>query len=169
MNFSGLSKAVEEALSFKVRNADPRQAPNYPQILYTWYVSRSDFRSGKLAPRFMNASWAPDCPPKAAMTMYMCSQKLSEVRREPGDDIDVLEQELEALTTAINALSLVEPTSAWFSYPTLSRTIREVCAPLYVSSLLLLTLSTIASQTTQIEWLYSRVQVLNWFAQYRCS
>ena len=63
------------------------------------------------------------------MTMYMSSQKLSEARREAPDDIDVLELESEALAIAINALSLVEPTSAWFSYPTLSRAVKEVCYP----------------------------------------
>lgn len=50
LNFVGLPNEVENALSFKVRNADPLSRPLYPQVLYAWYVFRGDFRNGELAP-----------------------------------------------------------------------------------------------------------------------
>ena len=45
-NFVGLHDEVEECLSFKARNADPRVRPFYSMILYTWYISRNDYRNG---------------------------------------------------------------------------------------------------------------------------
>ncbi len=51
LNFAGLSDEVEEALSFKARNADPRIRPFYSRILYTWYISRGDYRNGECAMR----------------------------------------------------------------------------------------------------------------------
>ena len=50
LNFAGLSDEVEESLAFKARNADPRIRPFYSRILYTWYVSRGDYRNGESAP-----------------------------------------------------------------------------------------------------------------------
>jgi hypothetical protein len=47
-NFAAVADEVEEALSFKARNVDPRLRPCYSRILYTWYVSRGDYRNGKL-------------------------------------------------------------------------------------------------------------------------
>lgn len=47
MNFRGLVQEVEQSLSFKARNADPRVQPNWSQILYTWYTVRGDYRNGK--------------------------------------------------------------------------------------------------------------------------
>lgn len=46
LNFAGLADEVEDALAFKARNADPRIRPFYSRILYTWYVSRGDYRNG---------------------------------------------------------------------------------------------------------------------------
>ena len=50
-NFAGLTNEVEDALSFKARNADPRVRPFYSRILYTWYISRGDYRNGAYGPR----------------------------------------------------------------------------------------------------------------------
>lgn len=47
-NFVGVQDEVEESLSFKVRNADPRVRPFYSRILYTWHITRSDYRKGGL-------------------------------------------------------------------------------------------------------------------------
>ena len=47
MNFVGLVQQVDQALSFKARNADPRGNPNWSQILYTWYTVRGDYRNGE--------------------------------------------------------------------------------------------------------------------------
>lgn len=46
-NFMGIVDEVEQSLSFKARNADPRVRPFYSRILYTWYISRSDYRNGE--------------------------------------------------------------------------------------------------------------------------
>lgn len=46
LNFAGLVDEVEGALAFKARNADPRIRPFYSRILYTWYISRGDYRNG---------------------------------------------------------------------------------------------------------------------------
>ena len=50
LNFAGLADEVEDALAFKARNADPRVRPFYSRILYTWYISRGDYRSGASGP-----------------------------------------------------------------------------------------------------------------------
>jgi nuclear pore complex protein Nup160 len=47
-NFAGLSDEVEAILSFKARNVDPRMKPSYSKILYSWYMSRGDYRNGGL-------------------------------------------------------------------------------------------------------------------------
>lgn len=47
LNFAGLADEVEDALAFKARNADPRIRPFYSRILYTWFVSRGDYRNGE--------------------------------------------------------------------------------------------------------------------------
>lgn len=49
-NFAGLADEVEDALSFKARNADPQIRPFYSWILYTWYISQGDYRNGELPP-----------------------------------------------------------------------------------------------------------------------
>ena len=46
-NFAGISDEVEDALSFKARNVDPRVRPCYAKILYAWYTSRGDHRKGE--------------------------------------------------------------------------------------------------------------------------
>lgn len=46
LNFVGYQADVEETLSFKARNADPRQKPYYSEVLHAWYVFKGDFRSG---------------------------------------------------------------------------------------------------------------------------
>jgi nuclear pore complex protein Nup160 len=45
-NFAGLADEVEDSLSFKARNADPRVRPFYSRILYAWYVQKGDYRNG---------------------------------------------------------------------------------------------------------------------------
>lgn len=45
-NFAGFADEVEDALSYKARNADPLIRPLYSRILYSWYVSRGDYRNG---------------------------------------------------------------------------------------------------------------------------
>lgn len=45
-NFAGIADELEDALSFKARNVDPRARPCYSKILYTWYIRRGDYRNG---------------------------------------------------------------------------------------------------------------------------
>jgi nuclear pore complex protein Nup160 len=55
-NFVGVVDEVEQALSFKARNADPRMRPFYSKILYTWYSSRGDYRNGQFnSPRHLQS------------------------------------------------------------------------------------------------------------------
>lgn len=46
LNFAAYADEVEDALSFKARNADPLVRPSYPHILYSWFLSRGDYRNG---------------------------------------------------------------------------------------------------------------------------
>jgi nuclear pore complex protein Nup160 len=50
-NFAGFADEVEDALSFKSRNVDPRTRPFYSRILYSWFISRGDYRNGMFLPR----------------------------------------------------------------------------------------------------------------------
>lgn len=51
-NFAGFNTEVEDALSFNARNADPRIRPFYSRIIYTWYITRGDYRNGSSFPSF---------------------------------------------------------------------------------------------------------------------
>jgi len=46
LGFIGFQQKVEELLSFKARNSDPLRYPNYYKVLYSWHISRGDYRSG---------------------------------------------------------------------------------------------------------------------------
>ncbi|KAF8574446.1 hypothetical protein K439DRAFT_1399027 [Ramaria rubella] len=98
LNFVGLPNEVENALSFKVRNADPLSRPMYPQVLYAWYVFRGDFRN-------------------AAATMYQFARRLSSYMTSPEQFIALSEMQAQAYLVAMNALSLIDPKSAWISMP----------------------------------------------------
>lgn len=45
--FVGFQKEVESQLGFKAQHSDPLKAPYYHQVLYSWHVTRGDFRSGE--------------------------------------------------------------------------------------------------------------------------
>ncbi|KAH8835198.1 hypothetical protein DL96DRAFT_1573284 [Flagelloscypha sp. PMI_526] len=89
INFGELMDDVEEALSFKARNSDPRAHPSYSQVLYTWYISRGDYRN-------------------AAATMYHRAQKLQVIPVDDDKVLDLMEEQREANAIAINALSLLD-------------------------------------------------------------
>jgi nuclear pore complex protein Nup160 len=55
-NFVGVAEEVEDALSFKARNVDPRGSPCYSRILYTWHTRRGDYRNGRYL-----FDWSPSC------------------------------------------------------------------------------------------------------------
>lgn len=70
LNFVGLPNEVENALAFKVRNADPLQRPMYHQILYAWYVFRGDFRNGGYNDSSIYSRWFKliPCQPRPPCT-----------------------------------------------------------------------------------------------------
>ncbi|OBZ71774.1 hypothetical protein A0H81_08206 [Grifola frondosa] len=105
-NFCGLADEVEDALSFKTRNADPRVRPFYSRILYTWYVSRGDYRN-------------------AALAMYQRARKLGALIGEKSTFITVAEMQLEAYVVGINALSLIDRKTAWIVLPVTAETGHE--------------------------------------------
>lgn len=51
LGFIGFQTDVEELLRFKARNSDPLRKPNYYKVLYSWHVTRGDYRSGELSKR----------------------------------------------------------------------------------------------------------------------
>ena len=46
LDLSPFQADVEEALSFKARNVDPRVRPHYSKVLYTWFMSRGNYGEG---------------------------------------------------------------------------------------------------------------------------
>ncbi|KAI0637706.1 nucleoporin Nup120/160-domain-containing protein [Trametes polyzona] len=106
LNFAGLADEVEDALAFKARNADPRIRPFYSRILYTWYVSRGDYRN-------------------AALTMYQRARKLAALMSDPATFAELAELQLEAYVVAMNALALVDPKNQWVTLPITAETGNE--------------------------------------------
>ncbi|KIJ26033.1 hypothetical protein M422DRAFT_236708 [Sphaerobolus stellatus SS14] len=98
LNFVGLPNEVESALSFKVRNADPLHRPMYHQVLYAWYVFRGDLRN-------------------AAATMYQHARRLDPLLDSSPHFVEIANLQLESYLVALNALSLIDPKSAWISLP----------------------------------------------------
>lgn len=45
-SFVGLQPELERLLSQRADQADPLASPNYHRILYAYYVSKGDYRSG---------------------------------------------------------------------------------------------------------------------------
>ncbi|KAJ7067941.1 nucleoporin Nup120/160-domain-containing protein [Mycena amicta] len=100
-SFPGFAEEAEEALAFKARNVDPRVQPSYSRILYSWYTFRGNHCS-------------------AALVMYQRARKLQDVIASDLSSAPTLvSQQLDALTIAINSLSLVNPKNAWFLLPVL--------------------------------------------------
>lgn len=124
-NFAGFADEVEKALAFKSRNSDPRDKPYYSQILYSWYISRSDYRSGK-PNKHLHGDIFTLSLNTAALTMYLRSRKIQELSQDISDTVGFAEQQRDACMIAINALSLLSRSSAWFSIPWVADTGREV-------------------------------------------
>ncbi|GBE86753.1 hypothetical protein SCP_0906340 [Sparassis crispa] len=98
LSFVGFVDEVEESLSFKARNADPRVRPFYSRILYMWYISRGDYRN-------------------AALTMYQRARKLASLFGDPANFIEIAELRLEAYVVGMNALVLTDQKNAWIVLP----------------------------------------------------
>lgn len=128
-NFAGFADEVEDALAFKARNADPQVRPFYSRILYTWYISRGDYRNGLFFIFTFTRHMKTDLRLSAASTMYQRARKLAQqVDDSPDQFIRLGEQQLEAYIVSINALSLLDQKSAWMVLPISVETGNEVCA-----------------------------------------
>ncbi|OSX60529.1 hypothetical protein POSPLADRAFT_1066767 [Postia placenta MAD-698-R-SB12] len=102
-NFAGFADEVEDALSYKARNADPLIRPLYSRILYSWYVSRGDYRN-------------------AALTMYQRARKLASLIGDSENSISLVEAQLEAYAVSMSALALIDQRNAWIVIPVTAET-----------------------------------------------
>src|ERR1700733_15367140 len=118
-NFAGFGDEVEDALSFKARNVDPRTRPFYSRILYSWFISRGDYRNGTFP--FVEYDYT-SYNHVAALTMYQRARKLHDLINDPSSLVVLAEEQLEAYLVAMNALSLLDRKSAWVSMPPSLRT-----------------------------------------------
>ncbi|WVQ80541.1 hypothetical protein IAT38_002646 [Cryptococcus sp. DSM 104549] len=109
MGFIGFQKDVEELLRFKARNSDPLRNPNYYKVLYSWHITRGDYRS-------------------AGETMYLQGRRVAEAT--PVKNITALDlaiRQARSYLASINALSLIDKRNAWVSVPSVpNRTLRGV-------------------------------------------
>ena len=126
-NFAGIAEEVEDSLSFKARNVDPRVQPLYSRILYSWYVFRGDYRNGKHCHLSRLYSYLSPASSTAALTMYQRARKLRDLTDDPSLLMSLAEEQLEAYFLAMNSLSLLDPKSAWIIMPVFSDNGREVC------------------------------------------
>jgi hypothetical protein len=118
-NFAGFADEVQDALGFRACHMDPRSRPFYSRILYSWYISRGDYRNGTFGCiRHRHCLSFP----AAALTMYQRARRLQQPTGDPLDFVSLAEEQLEAMMVAINALSLVDRQSAWIAVPVLKET-----------------------------------------------
>ncbi|OXB37292.1 hypothetical protein LQV05_003644 [Cryptococcus neoformans] len=98
LGFIGFQRDVEELLRFKARNSDPLRRPNYYKVLYSWHVTRGDYRS-------------------AGEVMYLQGRRFAEGSSSKYPTFELSAMQARSYLAAINALSLVEKRNAWFSVP----------------------------------------------------
>ncbi|WVR06261.1 hypothetical protein IAU60_003291 [Kwoniella sp. DSM 27419] len=97
LGFIGFQKDVEELLRFKARNSNPLRTPNYYKVLYSWHISRGDYRS-------------------AGEIMYLQGRRFAEGSSNmPAFELSAMQAR--SYLAAINALSLVDKRNAWVSVP----------------------------------------------------
>lgn len=96
LGFIGFQRDVEERLNFKARNSDPLRTPNYYKVLYSWHISRGDYRS-------------------AGEIMYAQGQRFAEASSAKASHYELSAMRAQSYLAAINALSLVEKRNAWIS------------------------------------------------------
>ena len=99
LSFVGFQQEVEKLLSFKARHSDPLRHPNYYKVLYSWHISRGDYRS-------------------AGEIMYLQARRLSV---NPGKSsislFELATMQARSYLAAINCLSLVDKRQAWIAIP----------------------------------------------------
>ncbi|ODN74422.1 hypothetical protein L202_06819 [Cryptococcus amylolentus CBS 6039] len=99
LGFIGLQRDVEELLRFKARNSDPLRTPNYYKVLYSWHITRGDYKS-------------------SGEIMYLQGRRFAEgtsSSRLPAFELTAMQAR--SYLAAINALSLIEKKNAWVSVP----------------------------------------------------
>jgi nuclear pore complex protein Nup160 len=121
-NFVGIVDKVEEALAWKARHLDPRERPFWSLILYSWYVSRDDYRNGT---SLRQVHVLPsDASVPAALVMYQRAAKLADVVAPADELLQLADMQREAYVTALNAMSLLEEKSAWIVVPVTNDNVR---------------------------------------------
>jgi hypothetical protein len=125
-NFAGFHSEVENSLSFNARNADPRTRPFYSKILYTWYISRGDYRNGKFCYMVRGDLVFITLFP-AALVMYQRARKIGSLLEDLTNFARLAELQLEAYAVSMNALSLLDQKTAWIAIPVVMETGFEVC------------------------------------------
>ncbi|ORY31381.1 nucleoporin Nup120/160-domain-containing protein [Naematelia encephala] len=101
LGFVGFQKDVEVILDFKARNSDPLRFPNYYKVLYSWHISRGDYRT-------------------AAQTMYLQGRRLGSTSKSVMSGLELATMQARSYLAAINALALVDKRNAWVSVPSSS-------------------------------------------------
>lgn len=111
MNFAGMQNEVERNLSFKARNSNPTSSPNFYSILYSYHISRGDYKS-------------------AGAVMYQQAHRLADLHRHQVDKVvrpipslaaaeeyvAIAIQQARSYLASINALSMLSEQDAWFAH-----------------------------------------------------
>lgn len=94
--YAGMLERIEQELLLKAHHADLRANPNPFKLLYSFHMQRSNWR-------------------RAALYMYLYSVRLKEIGlTEAGlSENFVLQEQINSLAAAINALNLVDSMHAW--------------------------------------------------------
>lgn len=94
--FSGIEHLVESELTFKARNSDPTASPDYYRVLYSWYISKTDFRN-------------------AAIVQYQQGRRLAShmVNASPEEYQTWLASQAQSYLASLQAFSLIDPKNAW--------------------------------------------------------
>lgn len=90
---------VERTLSFHARHASPLAHPSYFHILYAYHISRGDYKS-------------------AAASMYQHARRMCVLAQSAQPDTmrTYAVRQAQSYLVAINALTLLPPTHAWFAH-----------------------------------------------------
>ncbi|XP_059313417.1 nuclear pore complex protein NUP160 [Lycium ferocissimum] len=109
--FIGLSEKVERELAWKAERSDVSAKPNPFKLLYAFAMQRHNWR-------------------RAASYIYLYSAQLRihGAMRDPQRRSFILQERLNGLSAAINALQLVHPAYAWIDAP-----LDETCSNTYPS------------------------------------
>lgn len=114
LGFVGMQKDVEALLSFKARNSDPLRFPNYYKVLYSWHISRGDYRSGEQS---HSAISSQELKSAAGEIMFLQARRLGAASNQRGQDFELATLQARSYLAAINALSLVDKRNAWVAVP----------------------------------------------------